>query len=215
MKPMKQILLLCGILSSLLYIGADIISGATWEGYSFTSQAISELMAINAPSRPVAVPLFIMYDILVIAFGTGLLLPAAQKRLYFAGGLIIGIGITGLVTTLFYPMHLRGDETTSTDTMHIILTGITTLLIVLAMGSCARVKGKGFRWYTIITVVVLLIFGAIAGMDGPKLASQQPTPWLGVTERITIGAYLIWTAVLAIVLGSKDKSLPRRFRLLS
>ena len=41
MRPMKQVLLLCGILSSLVYIGADIISGATWEGYSFTTERIT------------------------------------------------------------------------------------------------------------------------------------------------------------------------------
>jgi len=197
---MRQLLLLCGILSSLLYIGADIISGATWEGYSYTSQAISELMAINAPSRPVAVPFFVIYDILVTAFGTDLLLLASQRRLHFAGGLIIGIGITGLVTTLFFPMHLRGEESSFTDTMHIVLTGITTLLIVLAMGFSAAMGGNGFKRYTLLTILVLLIFGAIAGMDGPRMAAQQPTPWLGVTERITIGVYLIWIARLSLLM---------------
>jgi len=200
---MRQVLLLCGIFSSLVYFSADLISGASWEGYSYTSQAISELMAVNAPSRPVAVPLFIIYDVLVIAFGIGLLLFTVQKRLHFASGMIIGVGITGLITTLFFPMHLRGEERTFTDTMHIILTGVTTLLIVLAMGSSAAAKGKGFRWYTILTVLVLLIFGAIAGMDGPKIATHQPTPWLGLTERITIGAYLTWMAVLSIILSKK------------
>lgn len=197
---MRQLLLLCGIFSSLLYICADIISGATWEGYSYTSQAISELMAIDAPSRPVAVPFFVIYDILVTAFGTGLLLLASQRRLHFAGGLIIGIGITGLVTTLFFPMHLRGEESNFTDTMHIVLTGVTTLLIVLAMGFSAAAGRKGFKLYTILTILVLLIFGAIAGMDGPRIAAQQPTPWLGVTERITIGAYLIWIAKLSMLM---------------
>lgn len=51
----------------------------------------------------------------------------------------------------------------------------------------------------------MLIFGAIAGLDGPKIAAQQPTPGLGITERITIGAYLIWIVALVIVLGSKAK----------
>lgn len=197
---MRQLLFLCGILSSVLYICADIISATSWEGYNAASQAISELMAIDAPSRPAAVPLFMIYDMLVIAFGTGILILTAQKRLRFAGALIIGIGLTGMVTTLFFPMHLRGEEQTITDTMHIILTGVTTILIILAMGFSARVNGKGFMRYTIITMLVLLAFGTLAGMDGPKLAAQQPTPWLGITERITIGVYLIWMAMLSIKL---------------
>lgn len=205
MKLVRQLLLLCGILSSLLYIGADIISGANWKGYSYTSQTISELMAISAPSRPVSIPLFIIYDMLVIAFGIGILMLVAQKRLYFTGGLIVGIGISGLVTTLFFPMHMRGYDPIYTDTMHVILTGVTTVLIMLAMGFGATINGKGFRCYTVLTMLALLCFGTLSALDGPKIAAQQPTPWLGVTERITIGVYLVWMAVLAIKLVSKDK----------
>jgi hypothetical protein len=44
----RQLLLACGILSSLLYVATDILGGLRYEGYSFTSQAVSELMAIGA-----------------------------------------------------------------------------------------------------------------------------------------------------------------------
>jgi len=32
------------------------------------------------------------------------------------------------------------------------------------------------------------------------MAANLPTPWLGVTERISIFGYMLWIAVLAIVL---------------
>jgi hypothetical protein len=48
----RRILLLCGVLSPLLYAVADALAGMRWEGYSFRDHTISELGAIGAPSRP-------------------------------------------------------------------------------------------------------------------------------------------------------------------
>jgi hypothetical protein len=197
---MRQLLFLCGILSSAVFISADIISAAAWKGYSYSSQAISELMAIGAPSRPVAVPLFMIYDILVIAFGSGLLIWTAERRLRLAGGLIIGAGVTSFITTLFFPMHLRSGDPTISDTLHIIITGVTTALIILAIVTGAAVYGKGFRYYSIITIAIVVVFGALAGMDIPGITAHQPTPWLGITERVTVAAYVLWMAVLSVIL---------------
>jgi hypothetical protein len=58
----RQVLLACGILSSLLYLATDVLGGLRYEGYSFTSQAISELMARGAPSEPLVDPLFLPRD---------------------------------------------------------------------------------------------------------------------------------------------------------
>ena len=67
---LRKALLVCGVLSSLLYIGADVVA-ATLHGdyHSFTSQAISELTAVGAPTKPLVDPLFIIYDVLLMAFG--------------------------------------------------------------------------------------------------------------------------------------------------
>ena len=48
----RKLLLFCGILSSLLYVAMNIVGAMPFEGYSSTSQTISELSAIGAPSRP-------------------------------------------------------------------------------------------------------------------------------------------------------------------
>src|SRR5687767_11833735 len=63
-SALQQLLLGCGILSSLMYLVADVLGGLRYEGYSFSSQAISELMAVGAPSEAVVDPLFIAYDVL-------------------------------------------------------------------------------------------------------------------------------------------------------
>jgi hypothetical membrane protein len=59
-------LLICGILSPVLYAISDVLAGLQWEDYSFRDQTISELGAIGAPSRPLfAVLLLIVYGLMV------------------------------------------------------------------------------------------------------------------------------------------------------
>jgi len=97
-------------------------------------------------------------------------------------------------------MHLRGTELTRTDTMHIVLAIVTVLLMLLAIGFGAAAFGKRFCLYSIATVVSLVAFGALTGLDGPRIAANLLTPWVGVWERINIGVFLLWVAVLAIAL---------------
>jgi hypothetical protein len=97
-------------------------------------------------------------------------------------------------------MHLRGAEFTLTDTMHIVMAMVTVLLMLLAIGFGAAAFGKRFRLYSIATMVILVAFGALTGLDGPRIAGNLPTPWVGVWERINIGAYLLWVVVLAMTL---------------
>ena len=151
-KMLQKFLLICGILSALLYIGTDILATIHWEGYSPASQTVSELIAINAPTRSLVVPLFVVYALLVFAFGFGIWRSAGQKRsLRFVGSLMAAKEILGLVVTLVFPIHLRGVEGTLSDVMHGILTGVGVLLCMFpAMVFGAIAFGKQFRIYSIL-----------------------------------------------------------------
>ena len=50
--PSRKVLLASGILSSLLYVAANVVGALRWRNYSSKSQTVSELSAIEAPSRP-------------------------------------------------------------------------------------------------------------------------------------------------------------------
>lgn len=196
----RALLLVCGVLSSLLYVATDVLAGLRYDGYRFMAQTVSELEAIGAPSRGFVVPLFLSYGVLIAAFGCGVWKSANGKRSVRAtGGLLIGIGVVGLVATPLAPMHMRGAASTLTDAMHIVLTTVTVACILLAIGFAASAFGRRFRVYSIATIAVLAVCGVLAGMDGARLAAQQATPWLGLSERINIYGYLLWVAVLAVV----------------
>jgi hypothetical protein len=197
----RKVLLGCGILSSLLYVAINILGAMRWEGYSSTSQTVSELIAIDAPTRPLVVPLFVTYALLVYAFGVGVWQSASREHaLRFAAVGLVGKEILGLIVTLFFPMHLRGVEGTLTDAMHAMLTGVGVLFILLAIGFGATAFGKQFRFYSIATMLMLVVGGVLTGLDAPRLAANLPTPWMGVWERINIFGYMLWVVVLAIAL---------------
>ena len=63
-------------------------------------------------------------------------------------------------------------------------------------------------------MVILIAFGALTGLDGPRIAANLPTPWVGIWERINIGIFLLWVVVLAIALLrrplSRGKIISRR-----
>ena len=195
-------LLVCGILSSLLYVIMNVLAAMLYEGYSAFSQTVSELSAIGAPTRTLWVSLAIIYELLVIAFAWGVWQSAVNNRsLGIVGYLLF---INGVLGFFWPPMHQRevlaAGGATLTDTLHIVFTAITVPLMMLTIGFGAAAFAKRFRVYSILTLVILVMFGVLTGLDGPNISKNLPTPWIGVWERINIGVYMLWIVVLAIVL---------------
>jgi Protein of unknown function (DUF998) len=201
---LQKVSLACGIGSSAAYVAANVAGALGGGGYSSVNQSVSELTAIDAPSRPVALPLFVASDVLALAFGTGVVAAAGRNRpLRVAGWLLVGVGVADVVSP-FTPMHTRAvlaaDQTTWTDTAHLTVVGATTLQIMGAMGFGAAAFGKRFRRYSVGSLVTMLVAGGLTATQKNAVAANLPTPWNGVYERISIGVYLLWMAVLAGVL---------------
>jgi len=212
-KPANQtahkIFLACGVLSSLLYVVANVVTAALYKGYSAVSQTVSELSAIGAPTRELWVLLMIPYSLLVIAFGAGVWQSAeGNRRLRTVGALVI----VGAIIGFFWPpMHQRevlaAGGGTLTDILHIVFTIVWGAFVLLMLGFGAAAFGKRFRFYSIVTLLILVIAGIFTSINGPKIQANLPTPWIGVWERINIGVYMLWVVVLAIVLLRREKKL--------
>jgi hypothetical protein len=199
---LRTVLLVCGVLSSLLYVGIDLLAAVRYREYhSFVSQTISELSARGAPTKQFVDPLYVLYDVLTIAFGVGVWRSAGGKSaLRMAGVFLVAIGVVGLPGPWLFPMHVRGSADVSSDVPHIVATSVIVLLIVAMIMSGAFALGPRFRRYSFATVVASLVFGALASIEAVRIAAGEPTPWIGLTERASIGGFLLWVAVLAIIL---------------
>jgi hypothetical protein len=196
-----RVLLGCGIVSSLFYAGMDVIGGTRWQEYSWLSQEFSQLSAIGAPSRPLHLVLNPIYTLLVIAFGLAIWWSAGQKRaLRVVGCSLIVYALVSFVWPQFFPEDLNMPVSAFTNTMHIIITIVTVLSWMLILGFGATAFGMRFRLYTIVTLLMVLIFGISTGPQAAALIAGRPAPWLGLTERINIYSFMIWVVVLAITL---------------
>jgi hypothetical protein len=198
----RKALLVCGIASSLLY--GVMIWAIRYDGYSLLSQVPSELSAIGAPTEQLWTVLAPIYTVLVIAFGWGVWRSAGRDRaVRIVAGLLLAFGSLGLLWP-FAQMHRRevlaAGGATWSDTVHIALGGVTVLLMFLAIGFGSTAFGRRFRLYSLVSLVVLLTFGALTFIDAPRLQANLPTPWIGLWERINISVFLLWVVVLATVL---------------
>ena len=199
-KSLLTKLLICGIIAPLLYIYTDILLGLSWSSYKFSSQAISELSAIGAPTRISWIVMTFLYSPLIMVFGIGVWKIAKNSRPLRITGVLLAIwGFLGYIWLLF-PMHLRGAIGSTTDTMHLVMSAITVLLMTSFIGFGSTVLGKKFRFYSISTILTMLIFGAIVGQQAPRVAAQLPTPLMGIMERISVYSPILWVLILAISL---------------
>jgi hypothetical protein len=198
----RKALLVCGVVSSLLY--ASMIWGIRYEGYSPISQVPSELTAIGAPTQALWVRLGWIYTVLITAFGIGVWRSAGGNRaVRLVGGLILTYASLGLLWP-FAAMHQRevlaAGGATLSDTLHVVLGAVTVFLMFLAIGFGAPAFGKHFRQYSVVTIVVLLVFGGLTFGEAPRVQMNLPTPWIGLWERINISVFLLWIVMLAAML---------------
>jgi heme A synthase len=66
---------------------------------------------------------------------------------------------------------------------------------VIVLGALSL--GTAFRWYSIATAAVILVTGAIVGVQSSGLAEGKATPWMGFTERISAYAMMLYVAAVA------------------
>ena len=154
-----------------------------WEGYSYVDQTVSELAALERrrgrwscrcldlqPSAP-CVPAGVAQS--------------GARGMRAAAAMLAAIGLLGAVA-FFFPIHMRGSAWTINETMHSVLTGLTVIALLLAIGFAGAAAGPRFRIYSFITIAIALAAGMFAGWIGRGLATDQPTPWIGIIERVSI-----------------------------
>ena len=205
-ESLQRVLLACGTVASLLYVTVDLAASGIWREYSYSAQAISELSAIDAPTRPLWLLFGVVYQSLLFAFAWGAWLAAGQRRtLRVTAGLLFGMVAVG-IAWMFFPMHLRGAPTTLTDAAHAVFAGVQVVLTLCAIGFAAVGFGRGFRIYSIASLAIMLAFGVATFLYAPRVAAGLPTPGFGLLERVNVYGYLLWIAMLGAALSRRGRA---------
>jgi hypothetical protein len=205
----RKSLLSCGIISMLWYVVINIIVPMQYPGYDIASQTVSELSAINAPTRTFWFVLCLFYTLLFIAFGSGTWLSAnGNRKLQIVAAVVIFDGVLGF---FWPPMHQReiiaAGGGTLTDILHLVWAFVHLALMLLMIGFGAAAFGKSFRTFSAVIVLVFIVFGILTTKESTGLEANLPTPHVGIWERINIGAYMLWVIVFAmLLLGRNNKS---------
>lgn len=207
-----RVLLVCGVVYSVLYvIASDGIAATLYDGYSRMDQAVSELSGTAAPTRWFLTAMLPVYTVLMIAFGIGIRKSAGGTRaLRVTGNLLVAWAITGLLW-LPFPMSSRqdvvkGQPMSVNDIGHLVMSGLTLVLIMSTLWFGAKAFGRGFRLYSILTAATVLVFGVLMSTQAPNV--PDPTPWMGLYERVMMWAWFLWIAILAIIFLRTRSGLP-------
>jgi hypothetical protein len=210
----RRVLLLAAPASSALYVAVDLLASLKWyAGYSWRDQEFSELFAVGSPVRDRMI-LFngVPYLLLVMAFALGVWLSAGPRlaaRLTAAA--LAGYALFGFVGGVLTPMSTRealaAGERTLSNSLHPVMTAVMSLCVLLAIGFGARLGGRQFRRFSYITIAVMIVFGVSTFPLVSRMAADEPTPWMGVIERVNIYGIMLWVVALAVTLW---RTSPRR-----
>ena len=202
--PIVRGLLSCGIVSSALYVVIDVVGAVTYPGYNYAAQAISEMSAIGAPTAQLLAPFYRLWSLLFLAFTAGVWIAGGRDRvLRWSAAFMVAVAIVGAGFAVF-PMNERSSEPTFSDTMHLAVAAITILLLSGTILTGGLAFESAFRRYSSLTVAVMFGFFDLTMRDVPNVAADLPTPFMGLKERVSMAAWLLWLAVFSGKLLQRD-----------
>lgn len=197
---MLQVLLTCGAASSAVYVTSDVVGALSYPNYNYAAQAISEMSATGAPTVSLLAPFYRTFSTLFVLFAAGVWLAGSRdSRLRWSAAFMLGVALVGAGLSVF-PMNMRGMDRTTSDTMHLLFAGATMLLLSGAILSGGAAFNRSFRLYSAATVFTMLIFFVFTLADAPNVAANRATPFMGINERVSMAAWLLWVVLFSVKL---------------
>jgi len=193
----QKLLVSCGIISSLLYLGTDWLAGRLLKGYSFTAQSISELSAAGSPTRSLVVSLTFVAGLLLIAFGIGVWKVTGQTLLpRIVSGLLIGNVLVGLIAIIFFPT--RFGERPIFGSIGVVLMFFSVLFFILGMVVGAMAFSGWFRVLSIAIPSTYILLAILRFATVTTSSTGEVVSLIGAQERTMSYSFLFWVMALAI-----------------
>jgi hypothetical protein len=198
---LQKVLLACGVLAALLYIGTDILAGLLSKGYHFDSQSANLLSAFGAATRPYVLSLNITADILLIAFSLGVWFSADRNWiLRLMACLLAGNAVFFMIAVVFFPLHPGEPVNSPANTLNTIIMAVSVFLLLFAIGFGAAGNHNWIRYFSIGILLVFLVLTILGIYVFPRMAAGPPVSRVGIQERTMFYSELLWLALQALVL---------------
>ena len=192
-----------GIAAAAIYVFAVVLGGYMWNGYNHISQSISELIMVGSPNQSIMQPLFWAYNILLVVFSIGFFQWAQNRLLKTSAVFLLLVALSG-VMMLIFPQDKLGETLTIVGLLHLIFAGFAALstLVSIFFAAAGFRKVDKYKGLTVMSIV----FGLIILVNGP-LTAMAPTvfpDYFGLSERVTIGAFIIWLFLVSYKLANNQ-----------
>ena len=192
-----QVMLFCGVLAPLVYLGTDRLAGRLLNSYSFAAQSMSELSAAGSPTRSLVATLNFVAALLMIAFGVGVWRTGDQAVLpRITGGLLIANAALGLIATLFFPPRFGVRPSLGSPGVIIMFLSVVCFVLAMLFGAAAF-----SGWIRVLSIAVPASYVLLAVLRFATAASSpagQAASLMGAQERTMVYSFLLWVMALAI-----------------
>lgn len=207
-KTLIQWLGLLGVLSLLSYTAAVVFSPIAYPGYNWMSQAVSDLMADNSPSKVLWNQLASLYEtcgivsvMMVCVFIQGKLNKTLRLGIYL-------FAVMNWVSSIGYgmfPLSDSGYAGAFQDIMHTYV--VTVLVVLLSIISLITIIIGGFRSKQYKSLAIWAALALLLMFAGAIGVGVVPREYFGIPERFSLFAATGFNAVLGIYLfrGIKEQ----------
>jgi hypothetical protein len=202
------------VAAAVWYTAVVLIGALATPGYSHIGEHVSTLYQSGAPNGTWIAALFAVYNLLIVAFGVGVFRlvsngDGVRRRNGQAGGVALVLtAIAGFMDVVFRQDPI-GSPVTTAGMLHVAFAGVASLFTIVGIAlvagwALARPELRGFGWYSVATLVVIVVSGPLAAV-----ATAGLWPTMGLLERIPIFGFVQWAAVSSIILA-RWQAVPRQ-----
>ena len=200
-----------GIAAPIIFAVLLGVGGFVQEGYSHSSQAISELGGVEADTPIIQNLNFVVTGLMIIVLAIGL-----HRALGLRGGAIAGpmlIGLFGLGTAVAQPIFQcdAGCEGASTTGLLHNLSGLASFLaVIVGMVLLTRRFRRNVAWQALANPTLLAaaagFVALVAWIAVAKVAEVDELN--GVLQRVFAGIVIVWIGVMGAWLWRVSRRTP-------
>ena len=184
-KPLIHWLGLLGVVSFISYATAVILSPLAYPGYDWRSQAVSDLMAENAPSRALWHQLSSLYGPAGIVC---IMMVCVAVRNKWSKTLRLGIYLfavmwwISIVGFTAFPLSESANIATFQDIMHLI---VTAAVVILSIASLILIMIGGYRKKSFVSLAICATIALALMLVGAIGTGAAPPEYFGLFQRFS------------------------------